>query len=100
MTSPVENEDLYQTIELGGVESPGIVKLSGHDRKANWDIKSGSGQNGCGGLVEQLDHRRAGGITPEVRGEPRLQRGREAACPGQRVAVREENDRRGARGDL
>ena len=46
-TNPLDHPDLYDHIELGGVQSPGVVKLSGHDRKIGWDIKKGSGQSGA-----------------------------------------------------
>lgn len=44
--NPITDES-FDFIELGGVESPGVVKLSGHDRKINWDVKAGSGQSGA-----------------------------------------------------
>ncbi len=47
MPTPVDNEDLYEGIVLGGVKSPGRVTLSGHDRKVSWDVKEGSGQSGA-----------------------------------------------------
>ena len=34
-----DNEDHYRSIVLGGVESPGQVVLTGHDRKINWDVQ-------------------------------------------------------------
>ncbi len=46
--NPIDDADLYDSIELGGVLSPGQVKsISGHDRKYNWDVKAGSGQKGA-----------------------------------------------------
>jgi hypothetical protein len=45
--NPVDDEDIYDSIELGGLRSPGVVKLSGHDRKINWDIKTAKGQKGA-----------------------------------------------------
>jgi hypothetical protein len=44
--NPLDNEELYNTIELDGVESPGVVKLSGHDREIDWDVKIGAGTTG------------------------------------------------------
>lgn len=39
---------LFDSIELGGVRSPGQVQsISGHDRKINWDVKAGAGQKGA-----------------------------------------------------
>ena len=45
--NPLDNPDLFDVIELAGVESPGVVKLSGHDDKTTWDVKSGSGLKGA-----------------------------------------------------
>lgn len=47
MPNPIDDPELYDHIELGDVESPGIVTLSGHDRKTGWDIKKGSKQKGA-----------------------------------------------------
>ena len=47
MSNPISNPDLYDHIELGGVQSPGVVTLSGHDRKIGWDIKKGNAQSGA-----------------------------------------------------
>ena len=47
MPSPISDPDLYDHVELGGVQSPGIVTITGHDRKIGWDIKKGSGQSGA-----------------------------------------------------
>lgn len=41
MTNPFDDEDLYGSIILAGVASPGRVTLSGHDRVVKWDVKSG-----------------------------------------------------------
>ncbi len=46
--NPIDDPDLYDAIELGGVRSPGQVKsISGHDRKYTWDVKAGVGQKGA-----------------------------------------------------
>ena len=45
--NPVDNEDLYNAIVYGGVRSPGVVTITGHDRKVKWDIKSGPGMKGA-----------------------------------------------------
>lgn len=45
--NPIDNEELYQGIVLGGTLSPGKVTLSGHDRVIGWDVKKGSGQSGA-----------------------------------------------------
>lgn len=47
MTSAVLNPELYDTIVLAGVRSPGKVTLSGHDRKIKWDVKEGKGLVGA-----------------------------------------------------
>ncbi len=46
MVNPIDDEDVYNVIELGGVESPGQATLSGHDREIDWDIKIGPGTTG------------------------------------------------------
>lgn len=45
--NPLDNEELFNVIVLGGATSPGTVKISGHDREAKWDVKEGSGQSGA-----------------------------------------------------
>lgn len=47
VVNPLDNEELYNSVYLGGVKSPGTVVLSGHDRKVNWDVKNGSGIAGA-----------------------------------------------------
>lgn len=47
MPNIFDNEDLYNSIVLGGVTSPGQVTLSGHDRKVTWDVKAGPSLNGA-----------------------------------------------------
>lgn len=47
MTNPVDNPELYDSIVVGGKRSPGVVTLSGHDRKIGWDVKKGPGQSGA-----------------------------------------------------
>lgn len=44
---PINDEEMFNTIDLGGVFSPGTVTLSGHDDKVGWDVKAGSGQRGA-----------------------------------------------------
>ncbi len=44
---PINDPDLYDVIDLAGTKSPGQVKLSGHDREIDWDIKTGAGQSGA-----------------------------------------------------
>lgn len=45
--NPLDHPAAYDHIILGDALSPGVVKLSGHDRKIGWDIKKGSGQSGA-----------------------------------------------------
>ncbi len=45
--NPWDDPDLFDSIDLGGLRSPGVVKLSGHDDKTTWDVKAGSGQTGA-----------------------------------------------------
>jgi hypothetical protein len=47
MPNPIDNEELYDSIELAGVRSPGFVTLSGHDRVEKWDVKSADGAGGA-----------------------------------------------------
>lgn len=47
MPNRVDNEELYERMDLGGVKSPKRVRLSGHDREIGWDVKKGSGQQGA-----------------------------------------------------
>lgn len=47
MTSPNQHPQLYRSIRLGGVRSPGVVTLSGHDRNQDWEIKAAKGQEGA-----------------------------------------------------
>lgn len=45
--NPIDNEELYNSLVLGGVSSPGKVTLSGHDRDVKWDVKDGPGIAGA-----------------------------------------------------
>lgn len=47
MPNPDDNPELYDHILLGGVQSPGIVTLSGHDRDQKWDVADPQGQTGA-----------------------------------------------------
>lgn len=47
MPNPVEDEELYRSIVLGGVRSPGQVTITGHDRVTDWDVKAAQGQAGA-----------------------------------------------------
>lgn len=52
--NPIDNEELFNSITLGGVTSPGKVTLSGHDRKAVWDVKKGPGQTGASTTLKEI----------------------------------------------
>ena len=47
VVNPIDDESLFNVVWLGGVKSPGKVTLSGHDRKAEWDVKNGPGITGA-----------------------------------------------------
>lgn len=47
MSDPSRDPDLFKSIVLAGVSSPGVVTLSGHDREQNWDVKEAKGQSGA-----------------------------------------------------
>lgn len=47
MPNPVDNPELYDVLVLGGVRSPGVVKISGAQRKIDWDNKIAKGQKGA-----------------------------------------------------
>ena len=44
---PATAGDLYDYIEVGGVRSPGVVRLAGHFRAQNFDVKESDGQKGA-----------------------------------------------------
>jgi len=52
--NPIDNEELFVSIDLGGVKSPGKVTLSGHDRKVTWDVKGGPGISGGTTTVKEI----------------------------------------------
>lgn len=45
--NPIDDEAVYNCVYLAGKKSPGVVTLSGHDRKVNWDVKDGPGISGA-----------------------------------------------------
>ena len=47
MPNIIDNPELYKSIVLGGVASPGQVALYGHNRKVLWDVKVGPFLNGA-----------------------------------------------------
>ena len=53
--NPIDDEDLFNSLELGGTNSPGIVKsITGHDRNITWDVKEGSGQKGASSTLKAV----------------------------------------------
>jgi len=52
--NPIDNGELYDSIILGGEISPGRVTLSGHDRKATWDVKKGPGLSGATTTLKEI----------------------------------------------
>ena len=72
--NPIDDEELYFGIVLGGATSPGQVTLSGHDRKIGWDVKKGAGQSGASTREdERRPHRVHRVVLPRVaRGHRRL----------------------------
>lgn len=50
----IDNPELFDTITLGGKVSPGKATLSGHDRKATWDVKTGNGQSGASTTLKDI----------------------------------------------
>jgi hypothetical protein len=47
MPNAIDNPELYEAVTLGSLRSPGVVDISGHDRKIGWDVKSAPGQSGA-----------------------------------------------------
>lgn len=47
MTLPIDIDDLLSVIVLGTTTSPGVVKLSGHDRNKDWDNQKAKGSTGA-----------------------------------------------------
>jgi hypothetical protein len=52
--NPLDDEQLYDGIVLGGVQSPGKITLSGHDRKIGWDVKKANGQKGATTTLKEI----------------------------------------------
>lgn len=44
---PATSDDLYDYVEVDGMRSPGVVRLSGHARAQSLDVKEADGQNGA-----------------------------------------------------
>jgi hypothetical protein len=47
MSSPATDPGIYDVIQFDGTASPGVVKLSGHKRDQNLDVKESDGQKGA-----------------------------------------------------
>lgn len=45
--NPVDDFDLYDVVEVDGVNTPGIVTITGHDRVQRVDVKSADGSGGA-----------------------------------------------------
>lgn len=54
MPNPYENPELYKSIDLGGVMSPGTVQLSGHERPIKWKKNDATGQKGASMTLDGL----------------------------------------------
>lgn len=53
--NPFDHPELFDTIDLGGITSPGQVKsITGHERKINWDVKEGTGQSGASSTLKSV----------------------------------------------
>lgn len=49
-----DDDDSFDVLEVGGVESPGVVKLSGHDLNVDWDVKQANGAQGASTTLKGL----------------------------------------------
>jgi hypothetical protein len=47
MINPIDHEEAYDAVILGGKRSPGVVTITGHNHKVGWDIKTAKGQAGA-----------------------------------------------------
>jgi hypothetical protein len=47
MSSTYQFDEQFSAIVLGTTTSPGVVKLSGHDRVKNWDVQAAKGLTGA-----------------------------------------------------
>lgn len=52
--TPLDNDFALSAVYLGGVRSPGVVTLSGHDREPKWDIQAAYGSTGASTVLH--DH--------------------------------------------
>jgi hypothetical protein len=52
--NPIDHGELFDSIILAGEISPGKVTLSGHDRKASWDVKKGPGLTGATTTLKEI----------------------------------------------
>lgn len=43
--------ELFESIWLGNMKSPGVVTLSGHDRNENWDVQEAKGTEGASSVL-------------------------------------------------
>lgn len=47
MANPIDNPDLYESLQVDGVRSPGQVTLTDHDRNQKVDVKDADGHGGA-----------------------------------------------------
>lgn len=52
MATPYDLDEELSCIILGTTRSPGVVKLSGHDRDKKWDVKEAKGATGASSALE------------------------------------------------
>lgn len=45
--NPLDNEDLYDVLDLAGTKSPGQCTISQAAREENWDVKEAKGKSGA-----------------------------------------------------
>lgn len=54
LPSPIEFDEVYDRIVLGGIRSPGFVTITGHQRKINWDVKAAKGLAGASTTLKDI----------------------------------------------
>ncbi len=47
MPNPFDDPELYRSVIIDNRASPGVVTITGHDRKTTWDVKNAKGQKGA-----------------------------------------------------
>lgn len=46
-TTPFTHSDLYTSVYIGGLKSPGTVTLTGYEREHDWDVQKAKGSTGA-----------------------------------------------------